>query len=239
MPPIKKWALFEQVAQRLEDRILKNIYKPGDKLLPEQTLANEFGVSRNVIREAHKGLMERGLVVIKQGKGTFVTKPSPTVTKQALRRFIHREKTSFIDLYEIRFTIELVSAKLAAERASNEDLVAIEYAIKTMEKKAKHREGWARADLEFHLGVARATHNSLFPLLLEPIGSQLLESFVLGYEVKGVIEGGLTQHLRIIEKIRAKDSSGAEEAMLVHLLESEKRLKRLIENAQEVESSSP
>ena len=124
---IERQRLFMEVSEQLEKMILSGLYKPGHKLPSEQTLANEFGVSRNVIREAYKSLMERGLVSVKQGKGTFVTAPHLNLVAQALNRFIQStEKTSHTNLYEIRRVLEVASVKLAAKRANNEDLVTME-----------------------------------------------------------------------------------------------------------------
>jgi len=215
-----------EVSGRLEKMILSGVYKPREKLPSEQTLANEFGVSRNVIREAYKSLMERGLVAVKQGKGTFVTTPDLSLVSQALNRFIQgTEKNSYTNLYEIRRVLEVAGAKLAAKRANSEDLVAMEEAIETMKKKANSGEEWAKADLTFHTALAKATHNPLFSALLEPIASQLLEAFVLGYRAVDAVESGLKYHYQIIRKIRRKDVKGAGEAILAHLRHSEEQVK--------------
>jgi GntR family transcriptional repressor for pyruvate dehydrogenase complex len=221
-----------EVSARLEKMILSGIYKPEEKLPSEQALANEFGVSRNVIREAYKSLMERGLVAVKQGKGTFVTSPNLSLVSQALNRFIQgTERNSYANLYEIRRVLEVTSAKLAAKRANNEDLVAMEKAIETMKKKVSFGEEWAKADLTFHIALAKATHNPLFSALLEPIASQLLEAFVLGYRATDAVESGVKYHQQIIGKIRTRDVKGAEEAMLAHLRHSEEQVKMAVRSS--------
>jgi len=229
--PIKKQWLFKEVAQYLEKRILKNVHKPGDKLPPEQVLAKEFGVSRNVIREAYKSLMERGLLIVKQGKGTFVTTPNLSVVSQALNRFIQTTKeTSYADLYEIRRILEVASARLAAKRATSKDLIAVKNAFNIMEKGASSGEEWAKADLEFHTAIARATHNALFSALLQPITDQLLEVYILGYQFAGAVESSRKYHRKILEKIQAKDIEEAGKAMLDHLKESEVWVKKAMQS---------
>jgi len=232
--PIERQRLFTEISSRLERMILSGKYTPGDKLPPEQVLADKFGVSRNVVREAYKSLVERGLIVIKQGKGTFVTSPNPNVVSQAINRFIqHMGRKPYAHLYEIRRILEVAGARLAAERATDKDLRAMKEAIDEMREKADSREEWAKADLTFHIALAKATHNPFFPILLEPIAKYLLEAFILGYQADDAIESGLKYHGQIIERIQAKDAKSAGEIMLAHLVHSEEQVKQATQSGQE------
>lgn len=67
--------LYVQLMEELETSIRNGVYKPGDKIMTEAEMAKEYGVSLITVRKAVGSLMEKGLVVRKQGKGTFVTKP--------------------------------------------------------------------------------------------------------------------------------------------------------------------
>lgn len=220
-PPIERQRLCNKVSKLLEEIITKE-YKVGDRLPSETELAKYFKVSRIVLREAVKILAERGMLETKQGVGTFVIKPDLKNVSKALERFINVNlDCSYKDLYEIRRILEVGIAKLAAIRASKEDISLLKKAIDEMEKNRDLDDKWSKADLSFHILLAKATHNELFPTLLSPITNQLLKAYFLTHQVPGSINSGLQHHRNILEKITARDSEGAGKAMLAHLEDSE------------------
>lgn len=79
--------LYVQLMEELETSIRNGVYKPGDKIMTEAEMAKEYGVSLITVRKAVGSLMEKGLVVRKQGKGTFVTKPKYSRNMKKLQSF--------------------------------------------------------------------------------------------------------------------------------------------------------
>lgn len=79
--------LYVQLMEELETSIRNGVYKPGDKTMTEAEMAKEYGVSLITVRKAVGSLMEKGLVVRKQGKGTFVTKPKYSRNMKKLQSF--------------------------------------------------------------------------------------------------------------------------------------------------------
>lgn len=79
--------LYVQLMAEIEKEIQQGIYKPGDKIMTESEMAKTYGVSLITVRKAMGSLMERGLVVRKQGKGTFVTKPKISKNIRKLQSF--------------------------------------------------------------------------------------------------------------------------------------------------------
>ena len=79
--------LYVQLMEELETSIRNGVYKPGDKIMTETEMAKEYGVSLITVRKAVGSLMEKGLVVRKQGKGTFVTKPKYSRNMKKLQSF--------------------------------------------------------------------------------------------------------------------------------------------------------
>lgn len=79
--------LYVQLMDEVEKSIKKGVYKPGDKIMTETEMAREYGVSLITVRKAIGSLMEKGLVVKKQGKGTFVTKPKYARNMKKLQSF--------------------------------------------------------------------------------------------------------------------------------------------------------
>ncbi|MBN8620804.1 MAG: FadR family transcriptional regulator [Anaerolineae bacterium] len=218
--------LPEVVASEIEEAIIQGTFAIGSQLPSEQQLADQFGVSRNVVREAFKFLKERGLIEILNGSGAYVQQPSHAPTSDALGRYIRLlgAHESIADLYEARRLLEGWNARLAAERADEDDLHHLSHCLERMEAHAGSIEKWSEADLEFHLGVAKATHNAFLGILLEPLVDQLRGVIAEGYVVPGAVERGLEAHRNLLALIRARDAEGAYNAILEHLRDSESRV---------------
>ena len=82
--PLSALRLYEQLAERIRQNILSGALKPGDKLPTERILAEDYGVSRTVVREAVKALKQEGLIEIKAGLGTFVVDGAGRAFSQSL-----------------------------------------------------------------------------------------------------------------------------------------------------------
>jgi GntR family transcriptional repressor for pyruvate dehydrogenase complex len=223
---IRNKRLPELVADELEESILRGEFAAGDQLPSEQQLASQFEVSRNVVREAFKYLQERGLIVILNGSGAYISQPSGAPASSALGRYIRLlgAHESIGALYEARRLLEGQNARLAAERADADDLAALERCLARMRDGATHIETWSQADLDFHLTIARATHNPFLSVLLEPLVDQLRGVIAEGFLVPGAVERGLAAHTRLIQAISARDVGAAYEAIMDHLSDSEARV---------------
>lgn len=221
--------LYQQVADDIESAILSGTYPHDSRLPSEQELANEYGVSRNVIREALKRLQERGLVSIKTGSGTYVSQPTTEPVSDALQRLLEypNNSVSVAHFYEIRRMIEPEVAKLAAERASEEGVVSIREAYDLMVKNRDNRPAWTQADLGFHIAVAEATRNPLIKSILKPLNKPLMKVIEAGMAEPSGVEAGLNAHLKIMNAIQDHDLARAEQAMLEHLEDSEQRVSKL------------
>ena len=221
---IERQRLFERVASELEESIISGMFSVGAGLPSEQRLADQFGVSRNVVREALKLLQERGLIEIVNGAGAFVAQPNVGVTSNALGRYLRLTgaRTSIDSLYEARRILEGSNARLAATRADADDLEKLSHFLAQMrEHAAGSIERWSEADLGFHLAIAAATHNPFLSVLLEPLVDQLRGVIAEGYLVPGAVEHGIAAHNLIYECIKNQDADGAYKAITEHLLDSE------------------
>ena len=223
---VQRKPLPEVVAGEIEEAIIDGTFAVGYQLPSEQQLADQFGVSRNVVREAFKFLKERGLIEIMNGSGAYVKRPSHAPTSDALGRYIRLlgAHESIVDLYEARRILEGWNARLAAERADGHDLDYLGRCLQRMEDHAGSIEKWSEADLDFHLGVAKATHNAFLGLLLEPLVDQLRGVIAEGYMVPGAVERGLQAHQNLYRLIIDRNVEGAYIAMIEHLSDSESRI---------------
>lgn len=219
--PLQRTRLYEQVADQIERLIIEESFRPDDKLPSERNLAERLGVSRTVIREATRVLSVRGLVEVKPGSGTYIQELSPSNAAAPIGLFLKLQQTanSFQNLCEIRFTLEVDIAGLAAERATDEDIAAMEMATEEMAGHIADAEQFIQYDLAFHSALTTATHNDLYNVLLTPITDLLLDFRLTAYQydARSSIEGGLTYHRRILDRIKARDVEGARQAMREHL----------------------
>ena len=220
---IQRQRLSAVVASQLEEAILRNGFAVGERLPSEQQLADQFGVSRNVVREAFKLLQERGLIAITNGTGAFVARPNAETASQALGRYLRlsEDGASLAGLYETRRILEGANARLAAERADEQDLERLEGCLERMREHVGALDGWAQADLDFHLALAHAAHNPLLRVLLEPLIGQLHVAIAGGYLAPGAAAIGLDAHTRLLRYLKARDPDGAHTVMLEHLRDSQ------------------
>jgi GntR family transcriptional repressor for pyruvate dehydrogenase complex len=220
--PVKKTRLFEMVASRLADLILSGELKPGAKLPSEHDLADQFDVSRNVVREGLRSLAQQGLVAVRSGDGVYVQAPDQSTVIEALSSYLqlNRARDWVEELYEVRRMLEAEIVVLAARRATPEDVQDLEAGVERMRAHKSDQQEWARADWDFHRALARASHNSLLSVLSSGLCKQALMAFEEGWRHPKAYESGLRFHAEIIKYVRAHDSEGARETMLAHLEES-------------------
>lgn len=226
---LERAPLSEVVAAEIEEAIAAQEFAFESRLPSEQQLADQFGVSRNVVREAFKLLRERGLISIQAGSGAQVLKPSGDVTSAALGRYLRLsgESRSIEHLYQVRRLLEGEAARLAAEHADGGDVSELGACLERMAESVNSVDDWTNADLAFHLAVARATHNPLFNVLLQPLVDQLRTVITEGFLESGAAERGYEAHREVYRSIQAKDSERAYAAIIDHLHDSEERLLRL------------
>lgn len=225
----------ERKAPGLADRIYSDIlnsimegeFKEGDRLLTEHALAERFATSRPTVREALARLRADGIIVTRRGSGTIVgRRPDPDV-----RRFAPLETLSDIRrCYEFRVVMEAGAAELAAIKAEDDDIRAIQAAWDQLERVVEAQQGiGAQDDFAFHLAVARASRNQFFITMLSSIEEQIVVSMNLSRNlslVKTMERQRLVQreHLEVLEAIRARDSARAGRAMKAHLENAVERM---------------
>jgi GntR family transcriptional repressor for pyruvate dehydrogenase complex len=219
--PIRRDRLHEQVAKQIQGLIIDESLHPGDKLPSERNFAERLGVSRTVIREAIRVLSAQGLAEARPGSGTYIRELSPNDAAAPIELLLNLRQAPdrYDDLHEVRRTLEVEIAGLAAERATDEDYAALEGAIEEIATHMGDPKHFVQYDLAFHSALAAATHNDLYSVLLAPITGLLLEFRLTAYHynAQSSIEGALTHHRRILSRVKAHDPEGARQAMRDHL----------------------
>ncbi|MFM7041162.1 MAG: FadR/GntR family transcriptional regulator [Planctomycetaceae bacterium] len=207
--------LVDQVVTHLRARILAGDHAVGVSLPSEGDLAESFGVSRTVIREAMRSLRAQGLVVMSQGSRPRVAEVDARPTVESLALLLARSRTTLLGLTEVRRPLETEIARLAATRATAEQIAALCDANVELEH-ATTLEQRVAADVRFHDRLAVATGNPVFGVLLGTLGGLLVESRRRTIRAAGVAPA-LIGHREILAAVDRHDPTAAEAAMRRHL----------------------
>lgn len=216
---IRNHRLYEQVVERLSAQIFEGDLRKGDQLPNERSLAEQFGVSRTVIREAMKTLAKDGLVEVRTGQGTFVVDGTAGALKNSIQTLmrIGQDGDRHRELVELRELLEPGVASLAARRADADDLERMEASIQEMNEAMGDADAFIRADNRFHQQLARASRNRLIPRILDSIVDLLYELRGEIFQVEGGPERGQAHHRTILAAVRDRDATAAKHAMDDHL----------------------
>jgi GntR family transcriptional regulator, transcriptional repressor for pyruvate dehydrogenase complex len=221
---VKRININEQVFGQLRDQIVGGKWPPGSKIPSEKELTRRLGVSRVSLREALHMLVSLGLLESRQGGGTFVKEYSGGILFNPLFPMLALDKTDLLDVLEYRRIVEKGTAALVAEKAGEQEFAELEAAYLEMVNRKENLHAFARADLEFHLALARATGNPIIIKVNDIIKSILSASMDRIVSSLGVSDG-LAYHRRILDAIKAHKADLAESLMEEHLLRTIRRLK--------------
>ncbi len=209
----------DQIAESLTDHIIVEGLKPGDLLPSTAKLAQDFGVSIPVIREALKSLAGQGIIEIINGKGAVI-KPLDNESLQIFfQRAIQFELDSIIEIMEIRQPLEVQSAFLAAQRRTDEDVAALQKTIAAMRGQVHQVETYADLDVQLHKQIAAATQNKMMVHLIASVRDSLRDAILESLRrrnIKKELERVQDIHERIIDEIAQGDAERAAKAMAEH-----------------------
>jgi DNA-binding FadR family transcriptional regulator len=225
--------LADQLAQRVAMLIDRGEFSEGTRLPAESELADRFGVSRPVIREALSRLRVMGLSGSRRGSGSYVQKPvNPVVeTTKAIIGFGPVNSLAQVrKCYEFRLGVEGDAAYYAALNRTPAMLVAMHGALDRMEKAIA--EGVViglSADFEFHMAVARASGNEFFEAVMESMRTPIEFAINLArsLSLRWPAAHHLTvqaEHVAMFEAIEAGDKEAARNAMRAHIANACRRV---------------
>ncbi len=233
--PIRTRRLYEEIVEQIKQLITNGRLKPGDRLLAERELAEQFQVSRASVREAIRTLEMLGVIDIRPGEGTFVRSSGGDDIIRPLAMFLAVERISLLDMFEMRRIFETATAGLAAERASLEEIEQISSALENMRERlnVQDPEKGEEFDAAFHYAVAEATHNSLLTKLFKTVSEEFAQANSVArrqlyHDNIQNAQRIIDQHSEILEAIRSRSSQAASDAMLRHLIFAENELRKWI-----------
>lgn len=195
---------------------LKNL-EPGEKLPSERLLAERLGVTRGSIRNAIQKLEFYGLLKSMPQSGTFIADLGLTAMNGMIDQILNLPKPDFKSLVETRIFLELKLVKFAAARHTEKDLIEIEEAMENYRNKTLAGEDAVAEDLLFHLAIAKASHNPSLSRLMLSITPQIITDFEKYHVCKSnTAINAIDEHQAIVDAIRIKDATLAEEKMKEH-----------------------
>jgi GntR family transcriptional repressor for pyruvate dehydrogenase complex len=217
--------LADVVHDRIRRSIVGGQYPDGARLPGENDLARQFEVSRPVVRAALKRLRAEGLVISRQGSGSYVAAPGEpkTLAFQPVETIADLQRC-----YEFRLTIEPAAAALAAARRSEAQLAEIAKFLAMLRDATERRSHREDADFSFHLTITAAANNQYFETSMRALKDHIsvgMKFHGLSLQsVRGGLDHVLNEHTAIFEAIRSGQAEAAREAMLTHVTGSRDRL---------------
>jgi GntR family transcriptional regulator, transcriptional repressor for pyruvate dehydrogenase complex len=171
---IKNQRAFEEIAEQIRQELAAGRLRAGDRLPPERALAEQFGVSRNTLREALRSLENAGLLRLQKGAtgGAFIRESSGDAIIMGLRDMFHLGAVRPEHLTEARVMIESIAVRVACERATVKDIEELNANIAAAEKAARDKISFyaqAAIHLDFHRVIARATKNLVMVIVMEAL----------------------------------------------------------------------
>ncbi|SHI77651.1 FadR/GntR family transcriptional regulator [Desulfosporosinus lacus] len=211
----------QEVLKQINNLIIEEKLRPGDRLMGEREMAGELGVSRTTLREALRTMEFLGWVEIKPGGGTFIRNAQLNDVISPLALALSVEPTRIDELWETRITLEVECAGLAASRASEEDLQIISHALRDMKSSLEDLDAYAKADMRFHFLITQASQNSMMNRLLQTFVVHILELIKkagplrFSHDIGGLCT--IQEHISIYDAIVSHNAEQSKILMRKHL----------------------
>jgi DNA-binding FadR family transcriptional regulator len=213
----RRESAVDRVISAVKDALISGKLVPGDRLPSEIQLGESLSISRGTIREAMKILSAFGVVEIRQGDGTYISRSDDRAIFEPLLFSLVLSKENMKELVELRELLEVAIVKLILENARSEDLEAVERALLDLEEKVRHGERrpseLALADISFHRTLGYATGNRMVEKIYHFVIDFFAPSIELSHrkQEKGVL--AKEHHRKIYDALAARDLESAVRAI--------------------------
>lgn len=212
-------SLVDTVANKVVEYIRDNALTPGSTLPSESAFATEAGASRAVAREAFKSLAALKLIDVGNGRRARVAPADGSAIGRMIDHCVYTNQLSVQQIFDVRRTIELRTAALAALRRTEQEADEICIISERMQQSFAATGDVMELDISFHAAVARASRNPLFALLVTSFASVTRQNWAIGWAARPTDAermGSVQGHAVIAAAIRKNDAKAAEKAMADH-----------------------
>ena len=220
--PIRTRRAFEEICERIREQLALGVLKPGDKLPPERELAQQLGVSRNVLREALRSLEMAGILRLQKGVkgGAFIREGDTSRMNEVMRDMLSLGTISVRELSEARINVIDLVVRLACLNARQRDFEALEANIErtdlaTHEGRLLDRVECSR---EFYQLLAESTGNKVVAMITNSVTEIHMRFVYAKVASSGAATPRLTDKRRqFLSALRARDVAAATRLMRIHL----------------------
>jgi GntR family transcriptional regulator, transcriptional repressor for pyruvate dehydrogenase complex len=221
--PVQTRRTFEEAADQIAEKVRTGELRTGDRLPGERSLALQMEISRPTLREAVKVLVDAGVLEVRRGPGGGMYVATDVVPTELVRHSASLRLAEIAAVLEARRMLEPRVAQLAAERATAEDLEALERSIDAMRRLVdggwhpRHEDRFLQLDVQFHLALARAAGNPMVETLMRTLFRQLEIARDMAMHVPLVPEWTIGIHERTLAALRGGDPDEVAAVMDEHL----------------------
>lgn len=235
--PLKREKISDKVVQVIQNYIVRNNLRRGDRLPSERELSETLNVGTRSIREALRNLEARGVVRIEQGKGAFVEEKYRDdfvrFLAESLELTLTRDQNLLVELVYVR---KLIETSVIAEMAAVHDpgvIARLEEVLAALlaAKNAGDQDEYNRIDVMFHKTMIEATGNRILIAIYDRMTNLLLESFTKTGYAHGSPERSFREHAEMVEDLRAGDPDRARTVMDEHLAHTMKTLRSYLSSS--------
>jgi GntR family transcriptional repressor for pyruvate dehydrogenase complex len=215
--------LSDKVAEQLTEAIVSKQIRAGARLPSERELADQFSVSRTVVREAVRSLAARGLVRVTSGRGVEVSEFNSGSVTASMRLLVRgHDELDYGKVHEVRTALEVQTAGLAATRATKDNIARLAMLCDGMQDALKEADYAAASecDFEFHRELTKAAGNELLVAMLDSVSDVLREVRNQAMVHRNVGEAGLKAHRKLLACISEHNPKAARQAMEKHLADA-------------------
>ncbi len=217
-----------EVAQSLLSYLLSGELRPGDRIPSERSLTQILGVGRGAVREALKSLTLLGLLEVRQGDGTYLSRTNSSLLPRIVEWGIMLGERHILDLVEARQEIEISLAGMAAARRTDDDVERLAEALRAMQDRASDRDAYIEADVNFHMVLADISRNTVLAGVLGSIRSLLRVWTTRVVTDRASVRDSLALHPPVFAAIRDGDPAAARAAMTHHMERATARLRKTL-----------
>lgn len=213
------------LVMRFQEMLRDGILRRGSRLPPERELAAHFNVARSSLRQALKVLEVMGVIRQKVGDGSYLSTDSSAVLSVPMEFLFLLDDTSVGELTELRLLIEPGLARLAAARATLEDINLLRQSIRDFEASGKDTLKLVSSDLLFHRAIFQASKNGPATSVFHSLHRAMAKMILVTSQLVD-LEHTLAFHKPIMQAIQDRDGERAARLMAEHLTDATALLTR-------------
>lgn len=224
---VRRTTVVDGVIEEIKRLLHSREMAAGARLPGERELARRLGVSRPSVREALRTLERMGVLDTRHGSGTQVAASGSNVLKTPLEFLLALDQPSIADLHETRELLEVHLAGQAARRRTDDDLAAMEAALRAMRIRLASPRDVTDPDLRFHQAVAAAAHNRLLERVMNCLHDSIGRMMDAAWPGNRDMKVSLRIHEDVHDAIRRRNPEAARRAMRRHMAAMTQELRQV------------